>query len=93
MIKSFRCKDTEELFYYGRVRQFRFIEKIALRKLKWLDSASDLRDLRTPPGNRLEMLKGDRHGQCSIRINVKWRICFKWVGKDAFDVEIVDYHK
>lgn len=91
MIKSFRHKATQAL-YEGRLTpRFRSIARIAARKLDMLDAAASLGDLRSPPGNRLEALKGDRSGQHSIRINHRWRICFVW--KDgAEDVEIVDYH-
>jgi len=68
------------------------IQQRAREKLKYLDSAADLRDLMFPPSNQLEALKGDREGQYSIRINKQWRLCFKWQDGDAFDVEIVDYH-
>ena len=68
------------------------MQKVSLRKLRMLDAATRLDDLRVPPGNRLERLKGDRSGQHSIRINEQWRICFRWHGGDAYDVEIVDYH-
>jgi toxin HigB-1 len=92
MIKSFRCRDTEDLFHDRSVGRFRAIERAARRKLEILHAAERLEDLRAPPGNRLESLKGNRAGQCSIRINDQWRICFAWKGKDAFGVEIVDYH-
>ncbi len=68
------------------------VQKVALRKLRMLDAAARLDDLRVPPGNRLEQLRGDRAGQYSIRVNDKWRICFRWRGGDAYDVEFVDYH-
>jgi toxin HigB-1 len=79
---------------HGRERVLRFaaFEQVARRKLRQLDSALVLRDLASPPGNRLEALRGNRQGQHSIRINDQWRICFRWEGTDAFDVEIVDYH-
>ena len=92
MIKSFRCPDTQRLFETGKSRRFSGIASIATRKLAQLDAAETLEFLRSPPGNRLEALKGDRAGQYSIRINEQWRICFRWVDGDAFDVEIVDYH-
>ena len=92
MIKSFRCKDTERLFQDEAVSRFRNIERIARRKLEILEAATELNDLRQPPGNRLEVLKGDRKGQHSIRINKQWRLCFKWRDSHAEDVEIVDYH-
>ena len=92
MIWSFRCKDTEALFNDVDVRRFRAFERIARRKLLYLHRARNIQDLRVPPGNRLEALKGDRKGQRSIRINEQWRICFVWRRGDAYDVEIVDYH-
>jgi toxin HigB-1 len=92
VIKSFRSVDTERLANRERVKRFRSIERVALRKLKMIDAASELRDLMNPPGNRLERLHGDRRGQYSIRINDQWRICSVWKDSDAFDVEIVDYH-
>jgi len=93
MIRSFRCKDTEKLFLDKSVRRFAQVERVARRKLQMLHAAEALNDLRVPPGNRLEALKGDRQGQFSIRINDQWRICFRWENGDAHDVEIVDYHK
>jgi len=92
MIRSFRCSDTEALSKGIRVRRFVNIEAIARRKLRQLDIAAQLSDLRVPPGNRLEPLKGDRAGQHSIRINDQWRVCFRWTEAGAEDVEIVDYH-
>ena len=92
MIRSFRCAETELLFNDRPVKRFRAIERVARRKLLYLDAARSLEDLRVPPGNRLEMLKGDRAGAYSIRINERWRVCFRWHDGDAFDVEIVDYH-
>ncbi len=92
MIKSFRCPDAEDLFKDIVVGRFRSIERVARRKLVMLDAAGRLIDLKSPPGNRLESLKGNRAGQHSIRINDQWRICFTWKGKDAYGVEIVDYH-
>jgi len=92
VIKSFRSSETEHLAKRQRVRRFQAIERVALRKLRQLDAAVELRDLTAPPGNRLEALHGDRRGQYSIRINDQWRICFVWRGGDAYDVEIVDYH-
>lgn len=93
MIKSFRNRDAERLFHRRPTRRFGAeVQKVALRKLRMLDSAARLEDLRVPPGNRLERLRGDRSGQHSIRINDQWRICFRWHGGDAHDVEIVDYH-
>jgi len=92
MIRSFRSRDTEWLASDKRVRTFAAIERIARRKLELLASASRLEDLKVPPGNRLEALKGNRAGQFSIRVNDQWRICFRWFRGDAYDVEIVDYH-
>ena len=92
MIKSFKCSDTEDLFNRKRVARFTNIETVARRKLEQLNQAGKLDDLRIPPGNRLEPLKGDRAGQHSIRVNDQFRVCFRWVGTDAEDVEIVDYH-
>ena len=92
MIKSFKCVDTEALSKGIRMRRFVSIEAIARRKLRQLDIAAQLGDLRVPPGNRLEPLKGDRVGQYSIRINDQWRICFRWMEAGAEDVEIADYH-
>ena len=91
-IKSFRCKETQALFRRDKVRRFAHIERIARRKLEQLDWAGSLDDLRVPPGNRLEALRGDRKGQHSIRINDQFRLCFRWQGTDALDVEIIDYH-
>lgn len=92
MIRTFRDPRTESLFNDEDVSRFRAIERVARRKLLYLHRARRLEDLRVPPGNRLEALKGDRKGQHSIRINDQWRICFRWKDGDAFDVEIVDYH-
>jgi proteic killer suppression protein len=91
-IKSFRCKDTQRLFERTPVRRFGAIENAARRKLEQLDAAATLGFLRVPPGNHLEALKGDRVDQYSIRINDQFRLCFRWSGTDAEDVEIVDYH-
>lgn len=93
MIQSFRDRDTERLFNRQPVRRFGpTVLKAALRKLRMVDAAVRLDDLRVPPGNRLERLRGDRAGQHSIRINDQWRICFRWQGEHAYNVEIVDYH-
>ena len=93
MIQSFADRDTERLFRRERVRQFPAeLHRPMLRKLGLVDAAEQLEDLRIPPGNRLERLKGDRAGQHSIRINDQWRICFRWKDGNAFEVEIVDYH-
>lgn len=93
MIRSFRDKETEKVFRREPSRRFPpAFQRQAQRKLVVLDGAETLQDLRVPPGNRLERLKGDREGQYSIRINDQWRICFKWSDGDAEDVEITDYH-
>ncbi len=93
MIQTFACADTERLFHRERPRRFpQSILRVALRKLRMLHRAQTLQDLRVPPGNRLESLKGDRRGQYSIRVNDQFRICFTWQTGDAFEVEIVDYH-
>ena len=93
MIKSFRDRDTERLFERKPVKRLGAeIQRVALRKLRMLDAATILDDLRLPPGNRVERLKGAREGQHSIRINKQWRICFRWRSGNAHDVEIVDYH-
>lgn len=91
MIKTFRCADTESLFHGARVRWFVNIESVARRKLEMVAAAKKLEDLRSPPGNRLEALKGHRAGQHSIRVNDQFRVCFRW-NDGAEDVEIVDYH-
>ena len=93
MIRSFRSKEAERIF--NRIRSPKLpsdIQQVALRKLRMLNRSRSLADLRVPPANRLERLKGDREGQYSIRINDQWRICFCWADGDAFDVEIVEYH-
>lgn len=93
MIRSFADKDTQRVFKRERVRRWSTqLQRVALRKLLILDAAEELADLRIPPGNRLEKLSGERAGQCSIRINDQWRVCFRWSDGDADDVEIVDYH-
>jgi proteic killer suppression protein len=93
VIKSFRDRDTERLWHRERIRSFDVrILRVALRKLAILDAAVTLDDLRVPPGNLLERLKGDRRGQHSIRVNDQWRICFTWTDTGPEDVEIVDYH-
>ncbi|MDY7000634.1 MAG: type II toxin-antitoxin system RelE/ParE family toxin [Thermodesulfobacteriota bacterium] len=93
MIKSFQCRETEKIFALRFSRKLpENIQQTALRKLRMLDSARSLGDLRIPPANRLEALKGSRAGSFSIRINDQYRICFSWEGGDAHDVEIVDYH-
>ena len=92
MIRSFRDKKSEHLFAGEPVREFSGFRNVAERKLTVLDSATDLKDLLAPPGNRLEKLKGDRVGQHSMRINDQWRICFRWMSDGPHDVEITDYH-
>lgn len=93
MIKSFKCKETEKVFKRTYSKKFPTeITKRAFFKLNNIDVANDVIDLRIPPSNNLEMLKGDREGQYSIRVNDKWRICFIWNDNNAYDVEIVDYH-
>ena len=92
MIQSFADKDTEKLAKMKRVARFHQFERIALRKLTQLDIAEDLNDLKIPPGNRLELLQGDRVGQYSIRINDQYRMCFTWSDKGPMNVEICDYH-
>ncbi|PLC53219.1 excinuclease ABC subunit A [Pollutimonas nitritireducens] len=92
MIKSFACRDTEAMFQGTRIARYVNIETVAMRKLAMLERAARIEDLRIPPDNRLEQLKGNRKGQYSIRINDQWRICFVWTGHDAERVEIVDYH-
>jgi proteic killer suppression protein len=92
MIKSFGNKQSEQLFRDTYVRAFSGFESAARRKLLLLNAVATLDDLKVPPGNRLEMLKGNRQGQYSIRINGQWRICFNWLDGHAHDVEIVDYH-
>ena len=93
MIKSFKSKETEKIFR----REYSLklpsaIQKTALRKLLMLDASQIINDLRIPPANHLEQLKGKRQGQYSIRINEQWRICFRWQQNDAYEVEIIDYH-
>lgn len=92
MIVSFRSADTEALAAGRRVKRFINIESVARRKLRQLEIAGRLDDLRVPPGNRLESLKGSRAGQYSIRVNDQFRVCFRWIAAGAADVEIVDYH-
>ncbi len=92
MILTFRCADTQALFTAGKSRRFNAIATAATRKLQMLDAAATLEFLRSPPGNRLEVLKDDRKGQHSIRINDQWRLCFVWTDAGPVQVEIVDYH-
>jgi len=92
MIKTFHCKYTRELFEGKCPRRFKSIAAVAERKLQMLDDAYALEDLRVPPGNRLEALRGARKGQWSIRINDRWRVCFRFEDGNALDVEITDYH-
>ena len=93
VIRSFKCKETEKIFSRQVSRKLpRDIQQVALRKLRMLNRAVTLQDLRVPPANRLEKLRGDRVGQYSIRINDQWRICFEWHEGDAYNVEITDYH-
>ena len=92
MIKSFRDRDTGRLFNRLPARRWRAIARQARRKLEMLNAAGSLNELRVPPGNRLEALKGSRQGQHSIRVNDRWWICFVWRGADAYEVEITDYH-
>jgi proteic killer suppression protein len=93
VIKSFADRDTERLFRRERVRRYpAALQRPMLRKLVAVDAAEALEDLKVPPGNRLEKLKGDRAGQYSVRVNDQWRICFRWADGNAHAVELVDYH-
>jgi toxin HigB-1 len=93
MIRSFRCPETAKVYRREISRRLPLdIQRVAMRKLWMLDAADDLNALRVPPANRLEALRGSGKGQHSIRINPQWRVCFRWQGGDAYDVEIVDYH-
>jgi toxin HigB-1 len=93
VIRNFKDKETQRIFERQRSRKLPSdIQQVALRKLRMLDRAETLQDLRVPPANRLERLVGDREGQYSIRVNDQWRICFEWEDGEAWDVEIVDYH-
>lgn len=94
MIRSFKGREAEKIF--DRERSLKLpedLQRTALRKLRMLNRAMNLNDLRVPPANRLEKMKGDRADQYSIRINSQWRVCFKWSGNDALEVEIADYHR
>lgn len=91
-IVSFRCVATRGLYTGKRIRHFQMAQRVALRKLAMLDAATRLDDLRVPPANRLEVLRGDRAGQYSIRVNDQYRICFTWTAHGPADVEICDYH-
>ena len=92
MIQSFASEETRQIYLTGRSRKFGTIARIAARKIEAIDFATKLEDLRNPPGNHLEKLHGDRGGQYSIRVNDQYRVCFRWEGKDAWNVELVDYH-
>ena len=93
MIRSFRCSETQKVYHREVSRRLPpDIQRVAMRKLWMIDAADDLNALRIPPANRLEALSGSRKGQYSIRINQQWRVCFRWHGGDAYDVEMVDYH-
>ncbi len=92
MIRSFADHETEAVFLTGKSRRWAKIGRVAARRLQAVDFASAIEDLLNPPGNRLEKLKGGREGWWSIRINDQYRVCFRWDGDDAWDVEIVDYH-
>ena len=93
MIKTFNCKETEKIFNRNFSKRFpQNIQRVALRKLRMINRAEILNDLKIPPANRLEALRGNREGQYSIMINDQWRICFKWKKGEVYNVEIVDYH-
>jgi proteic killer suppression protein len=92
MIQSFANEETEAVYLTGRSRRWGGVARVAARRLQAIDFASAIEDLTHPPGNRLEKLKGDRKGWWSIRINDQYRVTFRWDGKDAWDVGIVDYH-
>jgi toxin HigB-1 len=92
MIRSFKNRETEELWNGESAGRFGDVERRAVKKLDMLNSAASLDDLRVPPGNRLEALKGDRQGQHSIRVNDQWRLCFVWTAEGPAEVELVDYH-
>jgi proteic killer suppression protein len=93
MIKSFKDKETEKVYSReGSQKLPEDIQQVALRKLRMINNAKNLNDLRIPPANNFEKLRGDREGQHSVRINDQWRVCFKWKGGDAHEVKIADYH-
>ena len=93
MIKTFKDEPTQKIYHRQPSRKLPpDIQQVALRKLRMINNATSLNDLRVPPANRLEKLSGDRAGQWSIRINDRWRVCFRWNGVDALNVEVVDYH-
>jgi len=92
MIQSFKCADTQALFETGKSRRFANIKEVAERKLTQLAAATTLEFLKSPPGNHLEPLAGDREGQHSVRVNKQWCVCFVWTADGPSDVEIVDYH-
>ena len=93
MIKTFNNDETQKIYQRHRSQKLPSdIQQVALRKLRMINNAVTINDLRVPPANRLEKLSGDRTGQWSIRINDQWRVCFRWEGSDAYDVEITDYH-
>ncbi|MCI0553019.1 MAG: type II toxin-antitoxin system RelE/ParE family toxin [Anaerolineae bacterium] len=93
MIKTFKDAETQKIYQRERSRKLPSdIQQVALRKLRMINNAININDLRIPPANRLEKLSGNREGQYNIRINDQWRICFQWKSSDAFDIEITDYH-
>jgi proteic killer suppression protein len=93
VIKTFKDDETQKIYHRQRSRKLPAdIQQVALRKLRMINNAISINDLRVPPANRLEKLSGNRAGQWSIRINDQWRVCFRWEGSDAYDVEITDYH-
>ena len=91
-MNGFRCADTQALFETGKSKRFSNVARLATRKLAQLDAASTLEFLRSPPGNRLEALVGDRKGEYSIRVNDQFRLCFRWTAEGPTDIEMVDYH-
>ena len=93
MIKTFKDGETQKIYQRQRSQKLPSdIQQVALRKLRMINNSVSINDLRVPPANHLEKLSGDRAGQWSIRINDQWRVCFRWEGSDAYDVEIADYH-